>query len=600
MPKKDMNKVFYFGNSLYREDAPINGLQLTVPLWKTLVSRKGLTLSDSGGSSLMPGRWKEMMISMIHRPLSNRGLADDVFSSSFITQGGYHETTNHFMPIHRNFKPNAPVKEELGSLHGKVFSEKSTPQGQLTPQRKPIAQEKLTIQKPVKRTVVQQPMMSGINTPLNLNAVLLTDRVTSPNRLLAHETNLPLKEHPLTSSLEVAKEKRPILPHASQGTPATLSYKGVFPKNLPLQVKQTLLSMKSAILKHPAPIKNQVSESYPVVWKIFGNQADLIPPSVQILTGRNVKSAPVTTVPVVRKTAAAITPLNPSLLKHSVPPMAHEPTPMVAAPYSSGIALPLIQLKKEHPVHIASSAPVLNTRLISILRQPGEPLQPPIRREMEHLFQMDFSDVRIHRGQAAAQATNLLGAKAATIGRNIMFAENRYDDGSVTGRALITHELTHVAQNRGLFPQLGALPSNVTTTPWEDQALHNEMRILQSRQELPSPTVMMHHPAPEQGYAAEFVTAVPGLPAGRVIMHAPQSRMSTVSSVTEPPMRFQEASTGSLPMAKIERISLSAASGSGMVAGGGRTSDIDNITTEVLARLRRELVIERERNGGWI
>lgn len=75
---------------------------------------------------------------------------------------------------------------------------------------------------------------------------------------------------------------------------------------------------------------------------------------------------------------------------------------------------------------------------------PGRPLEPQIRREMESLFQSDFSSVRVHEG-LTAQA---MGALAFTLGEELHFAPGRYQPMSRDGLKLIGHELTHVLQQR--------------------------------------------------------------------------------------------------------------------------------------------------------
>lgn len=65
---------------------------------------------------------------------------------------------------------------------------------------------------------------------------------------------------------------------------------------------------------------------------------------------------------------------------------------------------------------------------------------------MERAFAHSFADVRIHddpRGSAVAEAA---GAAAVTIGRDIAFARGRRASETIGGRALLAHELAHVAQ----------------------------------------------------------------------------------------------------------------------------------------------------------
>ncbi len=53
----------------------------------------------------------------------------------------------------------------------------------------------------------------------------------------------------------------------------------------------------------------------------------------------------------------------------------------------------------------------------------------------------------MHTGNDAAFAAASIGAQAFTCGRDIFFGAGRYAPESADGRALLLHELVHVAQN---------------------------------------------------------------------------------------------------------------------------------------------------------
>jgi hypothetical protein len=61
----------------------------------------------------------------------------------------------------------------------------------------------------------------------------------------------------------------------------------------------------------------------------------------------------------------------------------------------------------------------------------------------------DFSRVRLHTDNSAAQTAHDLDARAFTSGSNIVFGSGEYDPGSTEGRRLLAHELTHVVQQTG-------------------------------------------------------------------------------------------------------------------------------------------------------
>lgn len=76
----------------------------------------------------------------------------------------------------------------------------------------------------------------------------------------------------------------------------------------------------------------------------------------------------------------------------------------------------------------------------------GQVLESAIRSEMEVSFGHDFGDVRIHADAAADELAKRLNAEAFTSGKDIFFREGAYQPHSQSGKRLIGHEITHVAQ----------------------------------------------------------------------------------------------------------------------------------------------------------
>ena len=83
------------------------------------------------------------------------------------------------------------------------------------------------------------------------------------------------------------------------------------------------------------------------------------------------------------------------------------------------------------------------------LRSPGQPLDPPTRAWMESRFQHDFSGVRVHTDDQAAQSARAVNARAYTLGQDVVFDANQYAPQTADGRRLVAHELTHVVQQGG-------------------------------------------------------------------------------------------------------------------------------------------------------
>ncbi|MEV6055674.1 DUF4157 domain-containing protein [Streptomyces sp. NPDC052107] len=78
--------------------------------------------------------------------------------------------------------------------------------------------------------------------------------------------------------------------------------------------------------------------------------------------------------------------------------------------------------------------------------QPGRPLPPSLRGQMEAGFGRDLSHVRVHDGPSAARAASLLDARAFSLGPHLVFGAGEYRPDTPGGRGLIAHELAHVLQ----------------------------------------------------------------------------------------------------------------------------------------------------------
>lgn len=83
----------------------------------------------------------------------------------------------------------------------------------------------------------------------------------------------------------------------------------------------------------------------------------------------------------------------------------------------------------------------------------GQPLPNPIRTKMERGIGADFSQVRLHTDQGAAQLSRSIDARAFTSGKDIFFNRGEYRPGSTGGDRLLAHELVHTVQ-QGASSQL--------------------------------------------------------------------------------------------------------------------------------------------------
>lgn len=99
-----------------------------------------------------------------------------------------------------------------------------------------------------------------------------------------------------------------------------------------------------------------------------------------------------------------------------------------------------------------SPPPVQPAQLPGNIRTPAEPLSSgellpgAARQAMEPIIGTDLGEVRIHTSPAASAMASALSADAFTVGREVFFAEGKFDPFSPQGQALLAHELVHVRQ----------------------------------------------------------------------------------------------------------------------------------------------------------
>ena len=63
-------------------------------------------------------------------------------------------------------------------------------------------------------------------------------------------------------------------------------------------------------------------------------------------------------------------------------------------------------------------------------------------------LELDFSQVRVHTDALASASAREVGARAYTVGTDIVFAEGQYQPATRAGRRFLAHELVHAAQSR--------------------------------------------------------------------------------------------------------------------------------------------------------
>lgn len=126
----------------------------------------------------------------------------------------------------------------------------------------------------------------------------------------------------------------------------------------------------------------------------------------------------------------------------------------------------------------------------------GSPLDDGVRSGMEARMGQDFSDVRVHTGDAADASARSVSAHAYTVGSDIVFQRGAYDPGSAQGQTLLAHELTHVVQQRtgpvDGTPAAGGVSISDPSDRFEVEAAQNADRVMSQ----PAPATQLSSPGP--------------------------------------------------------------------------------------------------------
>ncbi len=149
----------------------------------------------------------------------------------------------------------------------------------------------------------------------------------------------------------------------------------------------------------------------------------------------------------------------------AISPPATNPTPSV-----------VLQRSSLGPESVSQVPPIVH----DVLNAPGQPLDTSTRAFMEPRFRHDFSGVRVHTDQRAAESARSVNAAAYTVGQNIVFTNQMFRPGESGGRHLLAHELAHVVQqSRG--PSHGALSIGAHDSPLEAEADHTAARVMSNQ-----------------------------------------------------------------------------------------------------------------------
>ena len=94
----------------------------------------------------------------------------------------------------------------------------------------------------------------------------------------------------------------------------------------------------------------------------------------------------------------------------------------------------------------SSDVPATLSSSIGSLHGGGQPLPASTRAFFEPRLGFDFSQVRVHTDQKAADSARAIQARAFTVGQEITFAAEQFAPETEEGKRLLAHELTHVVQ----------------------------------------------------------------------------------------------------------------------------------------------------------
>src|ERR1700680_3921390 len=118
-----------------------------------------------------------------------------------------------------------------------------------------------------------------------------------------------------------------------------------------------------------------------------------------------------------------------------------------------------VQRKAANPS--SQSATIAPPIVHEVLNSPGQPLDGATRSHFEPRFGYDFSRVRVHTGDKAAESAQAVGAFAETVVTQVVFESGRYAPGTKAGQELLAHELGHVVQQQRAGSSENGLPATL-------------------------------------------------------------------------------------------------------------------------------------------
>ncbi len=141
--------------------------------------------------------------------------------------------------------------------------------------------------------------------------------------------------------------------------------------------------------------------------------------------------------------------------------------------------------------HTPAVTPAVQAQ-VEALRGGGQRLSTATQSFFEPRFGHDFGHVRLHTDAQAAASARALGARAYTVGRDIVFGAGQYAPHTTDGRRLLAHELTHTVQQ-----------GQQSTAP-QGRGMAEHTPVAQQRGSMPGQHWLQRQPATPGGKAPRF------------------------------------------------------------------------------------------------
>jgi hypothetical protein len=286
-------------------------------------------------------------------------------------------------------------------------------------------------------------------------------------------------------------------------------------------------------------------------------------------------------------------PAEPLALAPSTQRGTSEPSPQKAAG-------PVALIPSGDEGSASPTAPLLSDRPLrpASVQRSVEPVPGPVQETLQRTLGADLTSARVHRGGDASEAATALQARAFTQGDDVYLPAAHGPLNSGPARALLAHELTHVAQQRRLG---SALPPEASPG---GQHLEAEARGMESTAfntpEMPlAPRVQS---APANGATpAREATSIEAT-ASQLIGSGMATRAADGSLVFRAPEGAPAAAPWASSSPSVQREAAPAVAPAAPEAST-TTSDAEleelarKLYEPIRSRLRAELLIDRERAG---